>query len=77
MRKLMTALSFAVFALAFIGAGTARGNARAADVKFDFPATAKPGDVDLRLIAGGKDDYPPSDGDGDDPDIRFPGDPRT
>ena len=51
MRKLMTALAFAAFALA--------------------------PDAGLLLPAGGEDDYPSPTLDGDEPEIRFPGDPRT
>ena len=77
MRELMTAFCFAVFALAATGVGTAHSEIRAGGVKFDVPVIAEAGNADLRLIAEGSDDYPPPEGDGDDPDIRFPGDPRV
>ena len=80
MFKLMTALSFAAFALAVIGMGAAQSNTRIAGVKFDLPTTAPTiagaGDQGFRLIVDGTDDYPSPEGDGDDPDIRIPGDPR-
>ncbi len=77
MRNLMTALSFAAFALAAIGLGAAQSDIRVADVKFDSPAYAEAGDVDSRLIADGKDDYPSPTLDDGHPDLRFPGDPRA
>ena len=77
MFKLMTALSFAAFALAVIGTGAAQSNVRVADVTFDVPSASLTSDKGVLLMADGKDDYPSPTADDDHPDLRFPGDRRV
>jgi hypothetical protein len=77
MFQLITALSFAAFALAVIGVDAAQSNIRIANVNLDSATNTEASNLDFRVIADGKDDYPSPEGDGDDPDIRFPGDPRA
>jgi hypothetical protein len=64
MRKLMTAISFTVLALAGIGGGFSiaqtgiHSAAQVADVKYDFPTNAQEDDVHIRDIAELKYDFP-------------------
>jgi hypothetical protein len=77
MRELITALSFATFVLAVIGAGAAQSDIRLTGVKPDPATNTEANNLNPRLIADGKDDYPPPEGDDDHPDLPFPGEPRA
>ena len=75
MRKLLTAFSFAAFALAAIGMGVAQTNVQVADVSYDYPTNAAEDEVTQRFIGDIADvryDFP-SNADEDDVTQRFVG----
>jgi hypothetical protein len=82
MKKTLTALSFAAFAFAFaaVGAGAVPAPLQVADERQSYPTNAEENDVHFRQVAeltSHDEEYPDPSGDGDSPDIRFPGHPSA
>ncbi len=80
MKKTLTALSVAAFAFAAAGAAAVPASLQLADERLSFPTNAEENDVHFRQVAdfySHDEEYPDPSGDGDSPDIRFPGHPSA
>ena len=72
MRKLMTALGFAIIALASVGVGAAQSELRITAPRIELPVNAGADGRGFQMFAHKKDHYPYPTIDSDDTDLRFP-----